>query len=65
MLKESRWTEKSILDNPEEFQQIVVKEKDPTKETEIDLSETLQKNQECSATEVKGTLFLRWSALLY
>lgn len=48
MLKENRWTEKSILDNPKELQQIVVKEKDPTKETEMDLSETLQKNQECA-----------------
>lgn len=49
MLKESRWTEKSILGNPEELQQIVVKEKDPTEETEMDLPETLQKNQECAA----------------
>lgn len=42
MLKESKWIEKSILDNLEELQQIVVKEKDPTKETEMDLPETLQ-----------------------
>ena len=55
MLKESRWIEKSILDNLEELQQSwsltnfdQPKEKDPTKETEMDLPETLQKNQECA-----------------
>lgn len=50
MLKGSRWI-KSILDNLEELQQIVVKEKDPTKDTEMDLSETLQKNQKCAVPQ--------------
>lgn len=50
MLKGSRWI-KSILDNLEELQQTVVKEKDPTKDTEMDLSETLQKNQKCAVPQ--------------
>ena len=51
MLKESIWSKKSISDNLEELQHIMVKEKDPTKETEMDLPETMRKNQESAVSQ--------------
>lgn len=57
MAQDSIWHEKSISDSLEKFQHVMVKEKDPTKETETGLPETAQKPGGSSVTEVKGILW--------
>lgn len=63
MAKGSVQSEKINSDNLKELQHIMLKEKDPAKETETNLPERLQKTQE--STVPPTPVFLGASILLY